>query len=174
MKKKFKKTIHASYISTISNKMAENPFHQWNQSKKPSPRPLISNNSHFELSKLDKANSNESHERNEWRERDTDNTKRGAERKFSRQDSAKRCVSINQSSNEREFHAETRLPSRSVSTWKWIPPGRIAPSRCAWAGLSLCNSRLLNSKGWWRTKRGGMWVISCNLLPGREVSVSKT
>lgn len=118
VKKKFKKTIHASYISTISNKMAENPFHQWNQSKKPSPYPLISNNSHFELSKLDKANSNESHERNEWRERDTNNTKRGAERKFSRQDSAKRCVSINQSSNEREFHAETRLPSRSVSTWK--------------------------------------------------------
>lgn len=42
-----------------------------------------------------------------------------------------------------------------VSTWKWIPAGRIAPSRCAWAGLSLCNSRLLNSKGWWWTKRGG-------------------
>lgn len=81
-----------------------------------SHRPLISNNS---ISKLDKGSdeTNTNSDTNRRKEqRDTNNTKRRKETDFRDKIALgeRNAFPLTKARNEREFHAETRLPGRSV------------------------------------------------------------
>lgn len=136
-----------------------------------SHRPLISNNS---ISKLDKGSdeTNTNSDTNRRKEqRDTNNTKRRKETDFRDKIALGECVSINQSSKRKGISRGNAF-ARSIGGNEFRGE-LLHPGVRGLAYRFVIRDYSIRKAGGERSGEE-MWVISCNLLPGREESVSKT